>query len=320
MDYRKHAYYIRDFLKGQPVSLGATKIPNFRWKHLQKDVITDLEIENNFTNCEGIALLCGLDVSPFICLDFDLKNQRDDQDIWAAFMERCPKKYRDRFLINATASGVGRHIWLRTDYKGSSAKLLHRPYTIPELMDKYTKAISTKGDVMSNAEVSNTILSRSSNVCIVEHRLSGSYGVFVSPKYKRISGTKIDTFSVDEVEEILSILTDMDCLYSPPKVYSGKKEDWKTIKEYNSNTSCEDTLDVIVGSGLFEQVQSNDNEYRFLRRGSTSSYTGKVFKDGLTFCHSPNSLLGFGSKTPFEVLSIVKFGGSEHETLEFLKT
>jgi hypothetical protein len=155
MDYRKQAYHIRDVLGGQPIPLKSTKTPSIKWKHLQTNVITDKEIEEHFKDCSGIALLCGSDISPFICLDFDLKNEhRSNKFVWEAFREHCPVELLEKMLVNRTQSKKGYHIWAKTDFKAKSSAIITRYLTIPELYEKYNK-------VMEQGNLSELAASRS---------------------------------------------------------------------------------------------------------------------------------------------------------------
>ena len=54
-------------------------------------------------------------ISDLFLLDFDLKYQEEHQDFFKDFGDRLPLEIKKKFLINQTGSGVGRHVWFRTE-------------------------------------------------------------------------------------------------------------------------------------------------------------------------------------------------------------
>lgn len=317
MDYRKQAYYIRDVLGGQPIALATTKKPLFKWKHLQEVKLTNQEIEKHYGNCSGLALLTGIPLSPFFCVDGDYKNQLANQDYHSALLEKLSPNHDIKNLyVNSTASKVGKHIWFRIpeNLKDKSRKLVTRMLTVPEVTERYNNALALGGDPnkTSSKLLSNPV------TCVIESRMTGSYGVFESDKYNHLSGDVPTSLTKNEYWDIIEILYSMDQFFSLPAYYKGKARDYRYINEFNSGVSGEEILDIVLSTGLFTDAgQSHDGNYKFKSTLSSNPHSGYIFNEsGFMHCFSHNCIFGEGTKSPHEVVQICN-SFTDQETLDF---
>lgn len=323
LDYRKEAYRLRDEegINVCPLKVDGSKFPKINWGHLQKQFITNSEIEQHCKNCGGLAAITG-SISNLICFDFDLDKQILGQDFWKKFNSNIPKELKKRFFVNQTRSG-GYHIWLKLDnFKDKSRKIAHRLLTIEELYNRYTDALNNNNDVNLDAlKVSNALIKKPLQ-CIIETRGQGSYGVMCHKDYKRVYGETVKSVSEEEYEFLLENAYSLDCGFKMREIYVGSKNDYKTIAKYNQDTTAEDVFDMMINTGLYLDAGVKSNGDLLLKRvGSNNKYssvifleTGNVYDFGISniFSNNNNEV-----HTPFEVYCVTN-NLEEEEALEQL--
>lgn len=317
MDYRKQAYYIRDVLGGNPIPLNEKKKSKILWKHLQTQKITNTEIEKHFADCGGIALGTGTKISPFMLIDFDLNKQLEGQHYFEAYMERVPENLKKRLLCNTTQSGVGRHIWVKTDYIAKTMHLARRFSTIEEFNSKYNEMVKAG---KSPEKAMKTVL-RNPYEVVIETKHRDSYAVLTHPKYKRVFGDTIHFFEEEEAKTLLEIGMTLDCGYTRPETYGGNKEFYRIRNTFNEQATADEMLDLIVGSGSFKYVGKDyAGNHQALRHGSGAGHSLTIFKDtGKVQVFSPNTIFGeTGTYSPFTILCVC-MGFEELEGIEYVK-
>ena len=316
-DYREKAYYIRDELGGQCVPLSTTKTPSIKWKHLQTNRLTNEEIEKHCKSCSGLALLTGLELSPFFCIDLDLKNQLPHQDYHSAVIERLSDQHdTSKFYINQTQSKVGLHYWFKVpkDLQDKSRKLVTRGLTVPEISKRYEDALSLGADPV---KTSSKLLSNPTT-CVIESRMTNSYGVFESDKYTHLQGDTPPQITTQQYWDIIETLYSMDHFFSLPAYYTGKVKDYRYIKEFCEGVSAEELLDIVLSTGLFTDAGSNHNgDLKFKSTTSNNPHSGYIFKESkFLFCFSFNTIFGEGKFPPNKVVQICN-SFTDQETLEY---
>lgn len=316
MDYRKEAYHIRDVLDGNPIPLSSKKVASIKWKHLQTTKITDEEIEKHFKDCGGIALGTGSDVSKFLCIDFDLNKALEHQYFFEAFMEAVPPKLKKKLLCNASASGIGRHIWVKTDYIAKSMHLTRRLSSVPELSSRFISIINAGKD----EDQAMSILLKNPYEVVIETKHRNSYAVLTHPRYKRIFGTTIQEITEEETLFLLENALRLDCGYTKPESYKGDITNYRVIRQYNNEATPESVMELILSCGSFVDVGSDySGNLRALRHGSTAGHSLAVFSDtSMTHVFSYNTIFGeTGTYKPFEVYCICN-GYNENEAVQKL--
>lgn len=318
MDYRREALsLIKSGISVIPVKTDGSKLPKIKWKEYQDRVMTESEVNFFFEDCGGVIAITG-SISNLLCIDFDLDKQRETDDFWALFMSKVPNEMKQKMLVNRTRSG-GFHVWVLTDYEDKSRKVTHRPLTIPELTERYSKLIENG----ANEETASLILLKKPVECIIETRSKGSYGVFIHPQYTRFYGDKLNWFTKEEVEFLLDIGYSLDYNYRKPPVFEGDKTSYKLVAKYNDDAKAKDVLRIVEESGLFSlyDIDSNGN-YRLSRVGSPSPFSAYIYGDTGVF-HifglNPFSDNDKTTYTPFEVTCAVK-GLTKEECIKTLQS
>lgn len=301
MDFIQIAKSLRDMGISTAPLAGDTKLPITRWKKWQENLPTDEEIDKEFKNCGGLAAITG-DISKLFLFDFDLKKQLPHQDYWQDFISQVPEDLKAKMLINATKNG-GFHIWVRTDYKDKSRRFTRRESTIPELYDKYNREIF-KG--VEPLKASASILKAPYEV-VIESRGNKSYGVIAHPTYQRIQGKKIEWFTIEEVELLVDICYSLDYGFIKEYKYEGKPGEYRTISQYNEDTTAEEVLTMVTTSGGFSFAGTDyDGNYKILRNGSNAKSSGYIYKNtGILHLFSPSSIFGDQQTlSPFSVFML----------------
>ena len=311
MDYRSQA---RELIKKRivPIPLqNDSKLPSVKWKCFQERFPNEEEIDQYFKNCGGVATLTlpGKDkdnlISDLFLLDFDLKYQLDYQFLFKEFMSKVPENIKERFLINTSMSGNGRHIWFRTkNFIDKSRKLAYRLKTPEELLEDKKELLSQgKTEVEANNRVMKSLYK-----VIIETRGNGGYGVFLNPKIKREYGKKLQYLTKEETELVIEIAYSLSEFFEKREKFVGNVRDFKTIEQFNENTSASEIMDMLENTGSFRYTGNNSRgDLLFVRSGTSSKYSGKVFGDtGVTHIFSNNSILGdAGPYNPFSIYTIV---------------
>lgn len=299
-----------------PVRTDGSKLPKIYWKEFQNRCMTEAEAEEHFEECGGVIAITGR-ISQLFCMDFDLDKQRETDDFWTDFKKEVPKELLKKMLVNQTRSG-GYHIWIRTNYEDKSRKVALRPLTIPELQVRYEKAISKGADPIKTSEM----LMRKPVECVIETRSRGSYGVFAHPQYTREFGTKIQTFTEEEVELLLNVAYSLSCGYKRPTVYKGKANAYKIIAKFTEDVTADEILGFVESTGLFAYHDTDGNgNYRLSRTGSESMFSAYIYKDsGVLHIFGLNPLSDENKETlgVFETYCLTH-GFSEEEAVEELK-
>jgi len=315
-DYRQQAYYLRNLgINVIPLKEDGSKLPKIFWRHLQTQMITDEEIEQTCLNTGGLSAVTG-QISELLCIDFDLDKQLLSQDYWKRFMKEVPDEMKSRMLVNQTRSG-GYHVWLRVKHTDRSRKICYRALTIEELHNKYCKAIEEGSDPY---KVSKALLNKPKE-CIIETRFEGSYGVISHESYKRFYGTEFHYFTKEEVEFLLNIGYSLDFTFKPQKKYTGDVDAYKTIIQYNENTSAYDVMEQVLATGMYSFAGNNYNgDIQLKRNGSNNKYSSIIFlNSGIIHDFGMSNIFGDSKEahTPFETFCALN-EYSEEEAVNIL--
>jgi hypothetical protein len=310
MDFREVAVkMINEGLVPVPLRKDS-KVAAIKWTPFQTRFPTPEEVDKNFRDCGGISALTmpgrgeGDLISNLFCLDFDLKYQLPTQDFFKAFGEQIPKEIKQRFLINQTGSGYGRHIWFKAEgFFDKSRKLAYRLKTPEEIIEDKKEMLSQGID----EQKANVNLMKNPYKVVIESRGFNSYGVFMHPEYKRIYGKKLYTFNKEECELIMDAAYATSEYFVKKKKHSGNVDAYKTILKFNEDTSADDIMNLLSSTGMLSYVDTDrSGNIKFKRQGSPI-HSGIIFADSaVTHIFSNNTILGNnGAYSPFEIYCTV---------------
>src|SRR5690554_2146245 len=110
------------------LTVGNEKIPNLKWKELQKKSLTLPEFETRYNNptTNGIGIITGFDYLEVV--DVDLKvfsTAKEKKDYWETLMAYCEDSildFHEKFVITKTQN-EGFHILYKTKRVGGNKKL-----------------------------------------------------------------------------------------------------------------------------------------------------------------------------------------------------
>ena len=312
MDYRAQAWgMITSGLVPVPLRNDSTKLPKIEWKKFQNQFPTREEVNKHFKDCGGIAAITlpGQDrdnlISNLFLIDFDLKNEQSHQDFFKAFGEQLPVEIKRKFLINTSASGVGRHVWFKTEgYWDKSRKLSYRLKTPEELVEEKIELLrSGENEIMVNHN-----LLRNPYKVVIETRGSNSYGVFIHKDYKRVYGKKLQTLTKEETQLVVDAAYSTSDFFEKKEKLTGDIKQLKVVERYNEDVGASEVLSLLEQTGGFKYVDTmRDGSIRFLRHGSKANCSGKIFGDtAVVNVFSSNTSLGEArAYSPFEIYCIV---------------
>lgn len=272
-------YYLKLLEKFSLLTVGDNKVPNFGWKKLQTEKLSESDFLKNynykggnfFTDSDGIkieikptknvGIITGFEDLEVI--DIDLKvfsTAKEKTDFWNEYIGYLKDNildFEDKFVIYKTMND-GFHILYKS-----------------KRVTKNTKIAKLKGHTEA----------------IIETR--GQFGyVFI---YENNKVSKKEYLDIDYISD-----NDRDILWSFSKMYNyidtipdEPKKESKTYQigditpwdDYNSKTSI---LDII--SDEFSIVGNHSKKYIIKRNGAKSAHSGYVFKDnGFMYLHSTGS-------------------------------
>lgn len=283
-----------------------SKLPSCTWKRWQTRVPNKKELEEEFNDCGGLAVITGIQFEgsskPLFCLDFDLKYQLPGQDYYGKFMEKIPEYLKEKLVINTTKNG-GMHIIFKSDYVDKSRKLTRRLKTVEEIYSDYRRLVDEEG---IEEEKANRLALKNNFAVIIETRSSKSYWVAFHKDYERVYGTQYQEITVKEAEFLVEIAYSLDMDYSPRIKYTGDVKHFGTIRRFNEDTDSGEILRILEQTGMFSFKGTNHNgDIKILRAGSKQKHSGVIFNDNsVLHVFSQSTIFDTSIKnsfSPFEV-------------------
>jgi hypothetical protein len=316
MDYRKIA---KEFISAGFCIIPTTsnKIPSIgNWRIFQKRSPTLDEIEKNFSDCEGVAMLCG-GIWRVVCIDVDCKN-----DLIGNLFDRVKEAIPNRILLKCYIQSTvnnGHHIVFKAPASRLSGneKLASR-YTTPE--ERHVVYLENYEDPATRPKALN-IAYNYKFLCTVETRSgdkenAGGYFLIAPSKgYKPIYG-KIGELTEEEYDEMMAAIRSLNEVRElEPKQKLSDTTDWEKSPFEHFNEEG-DILSILTDNG-WEITDRGKRNIRIKRPGKTSSKSSGMVdvETNLLYVFSSGSIFecnrGYNAVS---VLSILNFEGDMSKT------
>jgi len=282
-----------------------SKLPSCKWKRWQIRTPNKEELEKEFNNAGGLAIITGVKFEgsskPFFCLDFDLKYQLPGQDYFGDFMKKVPTALKEKLVINSTKNG-GKHIIFKSDYVDKSRKLTRRLKTVSEINNDYERLVE-EGVPDDKA---NLLALKNRYEVVIESRSSNSYYISYHRHYLREYGKHFQEITKEEAEFLVEIAHSLDVEYMPSKKYKGDIEHFGVIRRFNEDTDAGEILRMLETTGMFNyKGETYKGDIKILRAGSKQKHSGVIFRDSsVLHVFSQSTIFDTSLKnsfSPFEV-------------------
>lgn len=244
------------------ITIGESKIPNFKWKDYQSKQITKENFRNNYeaSSTKGAGIVTGYDYLEVIDVDLKVfstaKEQKDFWDLLLSYLEDSIIDFNEKFVITKTKNN-GFHILYKTKRVKGNLK-------IAKLKGHTEAVIETRGI--------------GGYVFVYENFLNDKYYTdidFITDEDHEILFDICDSFDYKVAEKI-------ELPKKEKKIYNNGIKPWDDYNEKNS------VWDII--SDEFKIVRQQKDRMVVKRIGATSTHSGYIFNDnGCLFLHSTGS-------------------------------
>lgn len=261
----------------------------FQWKEFQSRIITDEEIEKQFSHfkCAGIAVICGEVSGNLEVIDIDCKNDLSGK-LYENICDNIPEELFKKLKIVRTKS-LGYHFYYRCEIIEGNQKFAMRLPTAEEL--KETPHLK--------------------QIVLVESR--GESGYVIAPptvNYTTIQQKPIPTITTDERDILLEICRSFNEVVEE-KIITPKERTGFGVKPWDDFNVKADVIGMLVKHGW--SVVSQTGERTFLKRpGKTESKTSGDYHSGLNLFKAFTTSSEFEpgkAYTPFGVYCLLEHGG-----------
>ena len=248
-----------------------------KWGLYQVRVMTDKEIEKYFSDCFGIALLCGGKWG-VVAIDFDLKYDLTG-NVYDRYKEIVPNELLKKMYVQTTKN-QGYHFAFKAPNTRmfGNEKLASRQTTAYERDLTYKEAFNDPETrdkaykIMYNDKSRVLIETRSGN-----KEAAGGY-ILVAPTegYKRIFG-KIQQISEEEYDILMDAareLNEVRDLHNKSKNYNFDN-DWE-ISPFDDFNETGDIVQVLMDNG-WVVIDENSRNVRFKRPGQVHSASSALY-------------------------------------------
>lgn len=306
MDRSVYEHYIN--LGLSVVGCNDDKTAVISWSIFQNQIASSSNVDLFVKKASKIAVICGEVSGNLICLDFDIKNHANPEQLWQEVWEKIIDYFDgdpSNLTLVKTPSG-GYHLWFKTENVSTNKKIAGRPTTDEE------KKINPK----------------LKKVYFIETRGQGGYAVVPpSAGYQFLIGSfeKIPFLTDDSFEDILSICRSYNTIEDEaielaPKnvpVHIYKDTPWDAYNEDPSHP----ILEVLQTAG-WTPVTKAGSLTHFRRPGSDNKWSANYCEDKkLFYVFTINSDFDADQAyTPFTVLKTLNFAGDKKETIKYLRT
>lgn len=284
MELQKSLKFLQHF---SVITIGDNKVPNFAWKAQQTEKLSEEQFTKNYNHdsTKGIGICTGFD--HLECVDVDLKvfstapEQREFWDEFITMLRDNILDFVDKVAIYKTKN-AGFHLLYKSKRVQGNLKLA-------KLKGHHEAVIETRG--------------------------TGGY-IFAYPenKYSKLSYFDIQYISDEDREIIIHCAKVYN--YNEPETVSVEP---KVKKEYNGTNKAPWT-DYNEKTDIFDLVHSeftipprgNKQKHILIKRhGSTSAYSGYIFKDsGCIYLFSTGTRYPHEKLlTPYHIYAIQNHGG-----------
>lgn len=258
------------------IPVTSEKVPSIRdWSQFQQRPMTELECEQNFKNCWGIALLCG-GKQGLTAIDLDLKYDLSE-DLFERYKKALPNELLSKMYVQSTKN-KGYHFLFSCDKVEPNQKLASRYTTEYEKHQTYMEAFN-RDDTRSKAL---KIASNDRMRVLLETRggsdkISGGYVVMSpSPGYSFIYG-KIQKISVEEYNLLLETARSFNDVVEERKdIRVEKYKDW-TLSPFADFNDRGEILEVLFNNGWEEIRSGSKKSVRLKRAGNPKSGSSALF-------------------------------------------
>ena len=258
------------------IPVSSKKTPSINnWTQYQNRPMNDAEIESQFKNCYGIALLCG-GIPSVELTDWDLKYSLDE-NFYNTVKEEVPDSIKRKCFVQTTMNN-GVHWWYKVPKESISPnqKLACR-YTTAYEKDKvyreYYKDPKTRDNALKIAINDNSRVLIETRGGESSGKSCGGYGlIFPTPGYNIIYSPEggMQELTVQEHELLLSIFRSYNEVSEVGIVknreYDGVNWSVSPFEDFNDRG---DALALLYESG-WEEVGKSGKSIRLKRPGASS--------------------------------------------------
>lgn len=285
------------------IPVTSEKVPAIRnWGVWQVRPMTEVECEQHFKNCYGIALLMG-GLKSLTAIDFDLKYDLSG-DLFERYKKILPVELLKKMYVQTTKNS-GFHFIFASTIVEPNQKLASRHTTADEKHQTYMKAFQ---DPKNKSKALKMALNDKSRV-LIETRggstaFCGGY-VLVSPTpgYTHTFG-KIQNISEEEYNLILEAARRFNQVVEEKvDIRLDKYKEWELSPFADYNTRG-DVLSVLYDSGWEECNNGYGNSVRLRRAGAVTSASSALFdpETRLFNCFSTSTVFDVNrSYTPVDI-------------------
>ena len=255
------------------IPVTARKLPALKgWKEFQSRPMTDEECERYFSNCYGIALLCG-GKKKVTCIDFDLKYDLS-KDLFDRYKSKIPKELLKKMYVQKTVSG-GYHFVFTCAKMEPNQKLANRRTTAYEKHQTYLENFE-------NPETRDKALKIALNddrLVLIETRGEGGYFCIApTPNYEAVHG-KIQEISEEEYDTLIEVARSFNEIKEyTPDIRLSKYDEWELspFEDYNQRG---DMLFLMTMNGWTIDPTSRGKRIRLKRPGRTHAQSSALYDD-----------------------------------------
>lgn len=268
------------------IPINQDKNPALRsWQEFQNRPMTEVECDEHFKRCHGIALLGGTQKN-ITFLDFDLKHSLTS-DFFDRYKALIPNELLAKMYVQKTRNN-GYHFCFMCDKVENNQKLASR-YTTPfEKHETYLQAFHNP----TTRDKALRIASLDTVRVVLETRGNGGYCLMSPTKgYEHLYG-KIQKISVDEYDLLLDAARSLSEVIEIRKdIKVDKYKEW-TLSPFTDFNERFDTLSFLEENG-WEVVGNSGKSTRLRRAGNPSSKSSALFdnESRLLNCFSTSTLL-----------------------------
>ena len=268
------------------IPINQDKNPAIRsWQEFQNRPMTEVECDEYFKRCHGIALLGGTQKN-ITFLDFDLKYSLTS-DFFDRYKTLIPNELLAKMYVQKTRNN-GFHFAFMCDKVENNQKLASR-YTTPfEKHESYLEAFNNPKTRDKALRIASLDVSR----VLIETRANGGYCLMSPTKgYEHVYG-KIQKISVGEYDLLLDSARSLSEVIEIRKdIKVDKYKEWK-LSPFTDFNERFDTLSFLEENG-WEIVGGSGKSTRLKRAGNPSSKSSALFdnESRLLNCFSTSTLL-----------------------------
>lgn len=253
------------------IPVNSNKIPSIKqWKEYQNKAMTEQECDEYFTNCYGIALLCG-GKNKVTAIDFDLKYDLS-ADLFERFKNELGKEILEKMYVQSTKNS-GFHLVFSCEKVEGNQKLASRYTTSFEQHITYMENFN-------NPETRDKAIKIASNDrvrVLIETRGEGGYiCINPTPNYTKVYG-KLQHITEQEYEVIMSTARKFNEIAEVKKdIKTSKYDEWKLspFADYNNRG---DVLHLLSVNGWDQVGRQYGKSVRLKRPGQTHAKSSALY-------------------------------------------